>query len=139
MLSTASPNFGATKHQQIIDTGFALDNGAYADHTNKRPFQACKFMKLVDKLGAFADFVVIPDAIADKNQTIDLANIWIDKLQGLKLAFVVQDGMQESDINQFIPYIDCIFIGGTTDWKLQTMQYWCNVAHKSKRRVTLDE
>lgn len=124
MISTASPNFGPRKHREIINRGFALDNGAYADFINSRPFQKDKFLALLECLGEFADFVVIPDSVGERRETIELARAWIPKLKKYSLAFVAQDGMMGNDVFEFINCIDYVFIGGTTDWKLSMLKHW---------------
>lgn len=130
MISTASPNFGPRKYDGIIKRGFAIDNGAYADHVNEREFQSVEFMKLVSELGSNADFVVIPDSVGNAEETIRMALEWIPILDGYPLAFVLQDGMEEEDIFQFLPHVDCLFIGGSTQWKLKNIGRWSGMALK---------
>jgi hypothetical protein len=46
---------------------------------------------------------------------------------------VVQDGMIERDIRPFADDIQGVFIGGSTEWKLRTLPYWCAWALESKK------
>lgn len=106
---------------------YALDNGAWTAFQKKEPFDASAFVKAIDKLGADADFVAVPDAVGDRDLTLALYEQWIPRLQGLRLYMPVQDGMTVKDLDMFPPCAG-IFVGGGTEWKLRTMQAWRTIA-----------
>ena len=43
---------------------YVLDNGAWSDFQQGRPFDAEAFERLLDRLGGNADWVVLPDIVA---------------------------------------------------------------------------
>lgn len=92
---------------------FAIDNGAFGAWRRRDEWNEKSFCSIVKK---FADkkplFVVCPDAIADKAQTLTLWDKWSQWLivRNIPAAFVFTDGMELSDIPD-----DCavVFIGGS--------------------------
>ena len=132
--------------------GFAIDNGAYCAHMANRPFDEQKFVELVTAWGNVADWIVIPDVIFDSKATIKQANKWIDRLSTIndrhRYMFVWQDGMTSKDIKPFLRDGIGIFVGGSTDGKLNNMQWisdlcyehntWCHVGRvNSQQRIQL--
>lgn len=121
--------------------GYALDNGAYLCHTKQQPFDHVAFERYLDQYAAFADWVVLPDVVCDKDQTLALANRYIDKIQakhqGIKMLIVWQDRMSKADLLRFVCNGVGVFIGGSTEGKLQNMKWiaelckefgvWCHV------------
>lgn len=102
---------------------YALDNGAWTAHQKQEPFDESAFSRAVDMLGASADWVVVPDVVGDRVATLRAAELWIPRLSGLRLYLAVQDGMNASDLDRF-PECAGVFVGGSTSWKLRTMQSW---------------
>ena len=107
---------------------FALDNGAYTDFLRERPFDGDRFLRMCDKASRIewpALWVVVPDAVADRERTLELWHEWAPKLKPYKwpLAFAVQDGMTTDDIPRDARVV---FVGGSTAWKLRTLRMWCN-------------
>jgi hypothetical protein len=93
---------------------FAVDNGAFYG------FNEDLFIKLLDgikKSGTTPMWVLVPDKVADANETFNLWDTWHRRkhLNGFKLAFAAQDGMTPKDIPR---QCVCCFIGGTKTWKL---------------------
>ena len=133
MLSTRSPlGFKTMKQSYDLSAGYAVDNGAYSDFLHGRPFRTKRFLKLLELFGKDADWVVIPDVVLSKSLTLDAAREWVPRLPYRKL-FVVQDGMRERDIRPFADDIQGVFIGGSTEWKLSTLPYWCDWASESEK------
>jgi hypothetical protein len=133
MLSTRTPlAFQTLKDTYDFSSGYAVDNGAYSDYLHGRPFQTKRFLQLLALFGDGADWVVIPDVVANREATLDAAREWIPRLTYRKL-FVVQDGMGEHDIRPFTDDIEGVFLGGSTEWKLRTMPYWCDWGVESKK------
>ena len=130
---------------------FAIDNGAWPAYTQNLPFDSEGFARLVDRHGAAADFVVVPDVVCGGMASLEFSLSWLDRLQGLRLLLLpVQDGMSADDVGAVLrryPGLG-IFLGGSTEWKLRTMYGWGMVAHalccyyhvgrvNSRRRIRL--
>lgn len=63
-------------------------------------------------------WVTAPDVVADARSTLKMFDEWHIELAGagLPVAFVGQDGQEDVDVpwDRFV----CLFIGGSTKWKL---------------------
>lgn len=63
-------------------------------------------------------FAVAPDVVGDAVGTAKKSSPWLGRIRelGYPVGFVAQDGQE----NLPVPWdqIDCLFIGGTTEWKL---------------------
>jgi hypothetical protein len=63
-------------------------------------------------------FVVAPDVVGDAQATLERSAPWLPRIRalGMPAAYVAQDGQQhfEPPWDDF----DCLFIGGSTDWKM---------------------
>lgn len=100
---------------------YALDNGAWTAFQRGEAFDVAAFEKAVALLGKGADWIVIPDKVADREESLRMAAEWLPKLRGIApLLFAVQDGMTEADV----PDGCGVFLGGSTEWKLATMRRW---------------
>jgi hypothetical protein len=95
---------------------FCLDNGAFSDR-----FDEDKWWRFLTTNAHAADtcaFAVAPDVVGDAQATLDRSTPWLPKIRalGYPAAFVAQDGLEELTI----PWddFDCLFIGGTDDFKL---------------------
>jgi len=82
-----------------------------------------KFLELLDKYRAYSDdclFVVAPDVLCDAAATLARSEPMFTEIRkrGYKAALVAQDGLEH--IKDQIPWdkFDCLFIGGSTEWKL---------------------
>jgi hypothetical protein len=111
-----------------------VDNGAWPCYVNNLPFDGDSFLRLVEKNGAAADWVVIPDKVAAGRESLEFSESWMPRLRGLKLLLLaVQDGMEPEDFAAFRRRHAWatigIFLGGSTEWKLRTMYGWGMVAH----------
>lgn len=124
---------------------YALDNGAWTAFQRREPFDERAFQVAVDRLGADADWVVVPDRVGDASETLRMADRWIPRLSGLRLLLAVQDGMDERSAH--LSDVLGVFVGGSTTWKLEKMRYWgewanargawCHVARvNSARRIS---
>ena len=115
---------------------YALDNGAWSCYQQKLPFDDEGFSSLVETYGAGAEFVVIPDKVAQGSKSLEFSLSWLPRLKGLRMLLLpVQDDMSPDDVGAVLerhPGMG-IFLGGTTEWKLATMQGWGMVAHAFRR------
>jgi hypothetical protein len=105
---------------------YCLDNGAWADFQAGRAFDGDAFELLIDKLGAGADWIVLPDIVAGGIASLELSLRWSNRcLSCCPLVLIaVQDGMEEHDLEHLVGRNVGIFLGGTTAWKLATMARW---------------
>ncbi|WP_137887604.1 hypothetical protein [Pseudomonas sp. 2FE] len=111
---------------------YALDNGAWSAFQQGRSFDEAAFGVALDKLGEHADWVVIPDIVAGGMESLDFSVKWLDRLQGFPqtLLLAVQDGMQPDDVRELLNPSVGIFVGGSTAWKLKTMESWGVLARR---------
>jgi hypothetical protein len=105
---------------------YVLDNGAWADFQAGREFDADGFERLIDKLGAGAAWIVLPDIVAGGLSSLELSLRWSNRCLSIcPLALLaVQDGMTEDDISPFVGRSVGVFLGGSTEWKISTMAAW---------------
>lgn len=111
---------------------YALDNGAWSAFQQARPFDEDAFMRAVDQLGEGADWIVLPDIVADGMRSLDYSLTWLERLRGLptRLLIAVQDGMEIDDVRPFLSPAVGIFVGGTTEWKEATAGAWGSAARR---------
>jgi len=108
---------------------YALDNGAYGAWDKQRPWDADKFLLLLDqaKHSSSPRWVVVPDVVTDKAATIEKWHTWApivsETIPWTKLAFAVQDGMTPSDVPS---NADVVFVGGSVEWKWKNLLMWTN-------------
>jgi hypothetical protein len=102
---------------------YALDNGAWTAFQRQEPFDAAAFTGVVERLGADADWVVVPDSVGNRDETLRMADVWVPRLHGLRLLLAVQDGMTPADVPH-LGSVAGIFVGGSTEWKLETLPNW---------------
>src|SRR3990170_3952348 len=88
---------------------FAADNGAFSG------FKIDEFLTMLRWLPPRTSWVAAPDAVADWKTTAALFDEWEPKIRdfNLPVAFVLQDGCPD------VPWsrIDCLFVGGSTEYK----------------------
>jgi hypothetical protein len=116
---------------------YALDNGKYGAWANDRAWSARAFLAHCDRAqrsGQPPRWVVVPDAVGDRDATLRLWDQWAPLLAdtyGWPLALAVQDGMTPADVRACGP--DVVFVGGTTDWKraqLRDLGPWRRACHR---------
>lgn len=108
-----------------IDGRFAIDNGGFSR------FERNNFLSLLEREKPrkhLCRWVALPDVVADARRTMECFVRWRDLAIDWPLALVAQDGIEHLDI----PWddIECIFIGGSTKWKLSEEAAACVKAAK---------
>src|SRR5579875_315913 len=105
---------------------YALDNGAWSDFQAGRSFDERSFERLIEKLGADADFTVLPDIVAGGMRSLELSVRWLNRALSIcpRVLIAVQDGMELADLASLVGPNVGIFLGGSTEWKLQRMADW---------------
>ena len=95
---------------------WCADNGAFSDRFDEGKW----WQFLLDNAHAAKDcvFAVAPDVVGDAEATLERSRPWLAKIRelGYPAAFVAQDGFDSIEVpwDEF----DCLFIGGSTGWKL---------------------
>lgn len=111
----STPN--STRASQWVNgASWCADNGCFSNRFDEA--------RWFDWLVAHSDradtcrFAVAPDVVGDAAATLERSRPWLPKIRALRypVAFVAQDGIEKTDVpwDQF----DCLFIGGSTEWKL---------------------
>ena len=118
---------------------FAVDNGAYSAYAQGKRWNPATFLSILTRCaeeGKEPDFAVLPDIVGGGYESLKRSHYWRIALDGLfpgmRWALAVQDGMTPEGVYGFaIPgQISVIFVGGTMDWKLATMEQWAKFAHE---------
>ena len=122
---------------------YALDNGAWTafqEHlAGKRPtpvLDLAAFVHAVDRLGAGADFIIVPDIVMGGEASWMLTRYWLRRLRrdrrlkGVRLMIAVQNGMEPELVRPYLSARVGVFVGGDVPWKLATMGVWAKVAHE---------
>lgn len=125
---------------------YALDNGAWtafqewlAGRRAKNFLDLAAFEKAVRLMGPDADWIALPDIVMGGEKSLKLSLKWLKKLRrrkalwGQRFMLVVQNGMEAGWMLECIkavigPRVG-IFVGGDTEWKIETMSLWANLAH----------
>ena len=108
---------------------YALDNGAWSAFTQGRPFDERLFSVALRKMGADADWAVIPDVVAGGLASLELSLRWMRRVldETPRAMLAVQDGMSATDVRPWLGSRVGIFVGGSTEWKLATLAEWCEL------------
>lgn len=105
---------------------WAADNGCFSES-----WSAGKWVSFLDRHdGSSCLFAVVPDRVADADETARRWDIWSPVVRelGYRPAYVLQDGATT------LPWddLDVLFIGGTTDYKLSSEAEWWAKDAKSR-------
>jgi hypothetical protein len=114
---------------------WAADNGCYAAGDSFDPLRWCDWLAMLAELPPWDGwdpemtgkppratdhhlFAVLPDVVGDWLATFAAAYPWVEYVRSLRMwpALVAQDGLKPEHVDW--DGIDCLFIGGSTDWKL---------------------
>lgn len=108
----------------------ALDNGAWGAFQQDVEWIPARFKALVDRYGRDADFVVAPDIIAGGAASLARSLLWLPRLLDCvdRVLIPVQDGMVPQDVSQHLGARVGLFVGGSTDWKLDNLRTFCELA-----------
>lgn len=105
---------------------YALDNGRYAATVHNRTWRERDFWKMLewaDNSGQEPLWLVVPDFVGSRDETLRLWDIWAPQLEGrYPLAMAVQDGMTPRDVPRGV----LCFIGGTKPWKWANLEVFCD-------------
>lgn len=94
---------------------WAADNGCFSATWDESRWRA--WLEL-DHPRSGCLFAVVPDVVGDACATLDRFGTFLPMMKRLRypIALAAQDGLED----MAVPWssIDCLFIGGTTEWKL---------------------
>lgn len=110
---------------------YALDNGAWSAFQKGQRFDGDKFLRCCDVLGAEADWIVLPDIVGGGLASLEMSLAWAERVAvyGAPLLLPVQDNMCCFDVLPATARFG-LFLGGTTEWKEDTMQMWGDIARR---------
>lgn len=125
-----SPSSYKKNRMPQCDYEYCVDNGAWTAYQQGISWQQDEFTELVDAIGKNARFVVVPDVVGDGKESIKRSRAWIDYCrERCSMSLVpVQDGMSEHDVSDMLSSDVGVFVGGTTEWKLNTIPMWSRIA-----------
>jgi hypothetical protein len=105
---------------------FAIDNGAWTAYQRAQRFDGARFVELLDRLGARADWIVVPDVVGDARASLRLTARWLPRVEryGAPMLIGVQDGMTPHDVAAWIAGGAGVFLGGSTSYKLASAIAW---------------
>lgn len=105
------------------------DNGAWADFQAGRPFDEDSYERFLDWLASqtiVPDWLVLPDIVAGGLDSLALSMRYLNRCLAVApmVLIAVQNGMEPADLMPLVGPNVGIFLGGSTDWKLQRMIEW---------------
>ena len=120
------PNAG----NRVVDgVVWAADNGCFSDAT---PFDPDRWLDWLDRQPRTdCLFAVVPDVVGDHGATVERWETFAHLVRelGFRPAFVLQDGCTPDEIPDDT---DCVFVGGSTAWKLGGDAVACMRAAKAR-------
>lgn len=111
---------------------FAIDNGAWGAFTQGRRWEEGPFLGLLHRLGAEADFAVVPDIVEGGVKSLELSLEWLPEVRrsSRRALIPVQDGMDTGMLEQHLCEHVGVFVGGSTEFKEATLRDWARLAKR---------
>ena len=112
--------------EDLSEAPYAVDNGAWGAYNRGAEWDGDAFEALVRRC-VDPDWVVVPDIVAGGLESLGRSREWIPRLRAMGVARMVvpvQDGMTVDDVRPLLAEDVGIFVGGSTKWKLATMNQW---------------
>lgn len=105
---------------------YAIDSGAWSAHLKGKPFDVPAFERAVTLLGERADWTVLPDIVCGGQASLDLSLRWLQWTLDHcpRCLIAVQDGMTTDQLRPLLSERVGVFVGGSTEWKLETIPKW---------------
>ena len=115
---------------------FAIDNGCFAAYHREEDWSPAPFLRILSRVREekrMPEFIVVPDIPLSPN-SLTFSKAWLPLLKLMYPDFprylAVQDGMEPIQIIGMVPDLAGIFIGGSIDWKMETLPTWVKFAHE---------
>lgn len=120
--------------RQAQGFAYALDNGAWSAYSQGHPFNVPAFEKALRKVGAGADWTVLPDIVMGGGRSLDLSLKWMRRVldETPRALLAVQNGMTVADVREFVGPRVGLFVGGDTAWKLSTLASWTELGRERR-------
>ena len=118
---------------------FAVDNGAFSAWKQDKRWNPATFLHILTRCaeeGRTPEFAVLPDIVGGGYESLKRSHYWRIVLKELfpefRWALAVQDSMDPEMVYGFVVpgQVSTIFVGGTMEWKLRTMNQWVAFAHE---------
>jgi hypothetical protein len=113
---------------------YACDNGVYGAWTRGKVWDQemhCAYLDMLSKVPPdnLPIFVLLPDAVADWDRTVELAGIYLPMIRqkGFRVAIALQDGCSFEQVMDYDP--DWVFVAGSTEWKEDNIGPACEFFH----------
>lgn len=102
---------------------FGLDNGCFTN-PNLNVAKYLGWLKSLNDMRETCLFATAPDVVGNARATWERSKEVLPQIRalGYPAALVAQDGIEGERIDW--DAFDCLFIGGSTDWKLSTNTHW---------------
>jgi hypothetical protein len=120
-----SPGMGTfdSRRLEVAMRWWAADNGRFAAPELWNAGDWLEWAASMRRWRETCLFLVAPDVVGDAPATLDLSLPYLPTIRqlGFKAAFVSQDGATD----KLVPWqeFDCLFVGGSTEWKLSEASY----------------
>ena len=120
-----SPGMGTfdSKRLEVAMRWWAADNGRFAAPQLWNAGDWLEWAASMRRWRETCVFLVAPDVVRDADATLELSLPYLPTIRqlGFKAAFVTQDGCRD----ELVPWdlLDCLFVGGSDDWKLSEPSY----------------
>ena len=122
---------GRMETMRIERMPYALDNGAWTAHQQRTSFEDDLFRRALDKFGAQADWIVVPDVVCDAAATLEAFDRWWTELRGAGLLLLaLQDGMTDAQVASRLRPGVGLFVGGSTEFKERHALRWGALARQ---------
>lgn len=112
---------------------YAIDNGAWGAHQRGERWMPQRWLALVRVHGHGADWCVLPDIVCGGSRSLALSCWWLPRVFSLspRWLIAVQDGMEPETVSRLLGPRVGVFVGGSTEWKLSSMEAWGHVCRES--------
>lgn len=133
-----------------LGLAYGVDNPAWpasqlferGQRPSRRPDASmlARFRLTVERRGADADFIIVPDIVMGGAESLALSAEWLPILRALvpagpRLLIAVQDGFETGQLGRrardLIGQADGIFVGGGDPWKEQALPIWAEIKRET--------
>ena len=124
---------------------YVIDNGAWSQFLRRQEwleggrqgpppleFDRGGFVRMVEEWGAGADWIAVPDVVAGGLRSLAVSLDWLPWVRSFGLSLIpVQDGIDPHHVEHLMGPDVGIFLGGSTEWKIDTMEAWGQLAART--------
>lgn len=113
------------------------DNGAWADFQAGREFNEYEYERFLDWVVGQSvppKWLVLPDIVAGGPLSLALSVRYLNRCLSIAdlVLIAVQDGMTTDDLETLVNSRVGIFLGGSTEWKIENMRKWGDFCHEKE-------